>query len=232
MNNKLILILVLGCFLLTGCNFSVSTLPTPTPIASQPLVFITTGTPSPIPSAVVATPVFMSTAIPVPPVAVNICADPQATALIDSLKKSVLNADGALLSSLVSPNGMEVRWVRNGNPITYTREQATFLYETTFEADWGAAPGSGQDKKGAFHDVIVPDLTKVFKQSYILQCNEIQHGGASYDIRWPYKKDFYSAYFAGTQPNGNLDWDTWAIGVEYVNGKPFIYALLQFFWEP
>lgn len=233
MNNKLTSVLMLGCFLLTGCNFSISTLPTPTPVATQPLAFITTETPSPVPQVAVATAViFTPTSTPVPPVAVNICADPQVIALIDSLKKSVLNADGALLSSLVSPNGMEVRWVRYGNPIKYTREQATFLYETTFEADWGTAPGSGQDKTGSFHTVIVPDLAKVFKQSYILQCNEIQHGGASYDISWHYKKDFYSVYFAGTQPNGNLDWDTWAIGIEYVNGKPFIYALMQFFWEP
>jgi hypothetical protein len=127
---------------------------------------------------------------------------------------------------------MEVRWIRYGNPIAYGQDQAKFLFETTYEADWGAEPGSGQEKKGSFHDVIAPDLAKVFKQSYALQCNEIRHGGASYDISWPYKKDFYSVYFAGTQPNGNLDWDTWAVGIEYVNGKPFIYALIQFFWEP
>ena len=118
------------------------------------------------------------------------------------------------------------------NPITYTREQASFLYETTFAADWGTAPGSGQAKTGAFHDVIVPDLVQVFNQPYTLQCNEIRHGGASYDIKWPYKKDFYSIYFEGTQPNGNLDWRTWVVGIEYVNNKPFIYALMQFFWEP
>ena len=230
MNNKLITILMLGCFLLTGCNFSVATVSTPAAPVVAPLVFITTETLSPI-APVAAVPIFTVTATPVPPVVANVCTDPQVTALIDSLKKSMLNADGALLSSLVSPSGMEVRWVRNGNPIKYTREQATFLYETTYEADWGVAPGSGQDKTGSFHAVIVPDLVKVFKQSYTLQCNEIRHGGASYDISWPYKKDFYSIYFPGTQTNGNLDWDTWAVGIEYVNGKPFIYALMQFFWE-
>jgi len=231
MNNKRISILILGCALLTGCSFSVSTLPTPTAPAPAPLTFITTATSSPIPQAV-APVVVIATATSIPPVAANICADPQVPALIDSLKKSVLNADGALLSSLASPNGLEVRWVRNGNPIKYTRDQAAFLYETTFEADWGAAPGSGQAKKGSFHDVIIPDLVKVFNAPYTLHCNEIKHGGASYDISWPYKKDFYSIYDAGTQPNGNLDWHTWVIGIEYMNGKPFIYALMQFFWEP
>jgi hypothetical protein len=229
MNNKLTTILLIGLFLLTGCGSLGGTLLTPTSPAPVPLVFITTETPLPAPAAIVAV---TATASPIPPVAANVCADPQATALIDSLKKAVLTSDGALLSALVSPNGMEVRWVRYGNIVTYTREQANFLFETTYEANWGDAPGSGQSKMGPFHEVIVPDLLKVFNQQYTLHCNEIRHGGASYEITWPYKKDFYSIYYAGTDANGFLDWHTWAAGIEYVNGKPFIYALIQYFWEP
>ena len=233
MNNKLISVLLIGIFLLSGCSLSFSTLPTPTSTAAPTLAFITTETRLPVPQDTAApaiTPTAISTSIP--PVAANVCIDPQVTALIDSLKKSMLNLDGPLLSSLVSPNGMEVRWVRYGNIVTYTREQASFLYETTFEADWGDAPGSGAPKLGAFHAVIVPDLVKVFNQQYTLHCNEIRHGGASYELQWPYKKDFYSIYFAGTDANGLLDWHTWVVGIEYVDGKPFIYALIQYFWEP
>jgi hypothetical protein len=233
MNDKLISILLLGCYLLTGCNFSVSTLPTPTQPAPTALTFIATETPSPVPvmmpttdtSAIVST----STALPV---AKDICTDPQVITLIDSLKNAMLNSDGALLKSLVSPDGMEVRWVRYGSPITYSPDQAQFLFETSYEANWGAAPGSGEEKKGSFHDVIVPDLVKIFNTPYTLHCNEIKHGGASYDLRWPYSKDFYSVYDAGTEQNGNLDWHTWLVGIEYSNGKPYIYALMQFYWEP
>jgi hypothetical protein len=231
MNNKLTSILLIGLFLLTGCGLSGSTQPTPTAPAPAPLVFITTETPSPIAPVVVA-PVVTATASPMPPVAANVCSDAQVTTLIDSLKRAMLNQDGALLSSLVSPSGMEVRWVRYGNIITYTRDQAPYLFETTFEANWGDEPGSGAPKQGAFHDVIVPEMVKVFNQPYTLHCNEIKHGGASYDISWPYKKDFYSIYDAGTDANGFLDWHTWAVGIEYVNGKPSIYALIQYFWEP
>ncbi|HLA06349.1 MAG TPA: hypothetical protein VJ022_02820, partial [Anaerolineales bacterium] len=71
----------------------------------------------------------------------------------------MLKSNGVLLSSLVHPSrGMDVRYFRDGNVINYTPEQAKFLFETTFEADWGNAPGSGLPKKGAFHDVIVPEL--------------------------------------------------------------------------
>jgi len=232
MHNRLTLILLIGLFLLSGCSFSATTLPTPTLLPPATVNFITTETPSPVPTALTGVPVIIATATPVPPGAANVCADPQVITLIDSLKKALLTADGALLGSLVSPNGMEVRWIRYGNIVTYDQGQAQFLFETTFEANWGAEPGSGQEKTGAFHDVIVPDLIKVFNQPYTLHCNEIKHGGASYDVSWPYDKDFYSIYDAGTQPNGNLDWRTWVAGIEYVNGKPFIYALMQFFWEP
>ncbi len=231
MNNKLTSTLLVGLFLLTGCSLPGVTPQTPTPPVAVPLVFITTETPSPI-APVTAIPVFTPTATAIPPVAANVCADPQAVTLIDSLKRAMLTADGALLSSLVSPNGMEVRWVRYGNIVTYTREQARFLYETTFAANWGDEPGSGSPRLGAFHDVIVPEMVKIFNQPYTLHCNEVRHGGATYDVSWPYARDFYSIYFAGTDQYGYLDWHTWAVGIEYVNGKPFIYALMQFFWEP
>lgn len=227
------IVIPLTLVLLTGCSFPASSsTPTPTQQPALAIVeFITTETPSPTPP-ITATPVFTPTATPIPPVVANVCTDPQVTTLIDSLKSAMLTSDGALLSSLVSLNRMDVRWIRYGNIITYDQEQAKFLFETTFEASWGAEPGSGQEKIGAFHDVIVPELVKIFKQPYTLHCNEIRHGGASYDVRWPYNKDFYSIYFAGTQPNGNLDWHTWVIGIEHVNSRPFIYAMLQFFWEP
>jgi hypothetical protein len=41
-------------------------------------------------------------------------------------------------------------------------------------------------------------------------------------LTWPFNKDFYSIYFAGTEANGFLDWHTWVVGVEYVDGKPYI----------
>ena len=145
----------------------------------------------------------------------------------------MLNADGALLSSLVSPSrGLDAANFRDGNVINYTPEQAKFLFETTFEVNWGAAPGSGADKIGSFHDVIVPELVKAFNQPYTLHCNELKHGGATYEVSWPYQGDFYSIYFPGTETNGSMDWHTWAVGIEYINSKPYIYALIPYFWEP
>jgi hypothetical protein len=229
---KIIPIVCVGFIMLTACA-SATASPTVVPVSPNPAA--TQTLPPGLPLTMTA-PGF--TAIPTltpaqTAVAPAVCADPQPVSLINSLKTSMLTSDGALLSSLVHPTrGMEVRWVRYGKVIAYTPEQALFLYETTFEADWGDEPGSGLPKKGAFHDVIVPGLVEIFGQPYTLHCNELKYGGATYELEYPYSGNFYSVFFAGTEQNGMLDWHTWVIGMDYSNGKPYIISLLQFFWEP
>jgi hypothetical protein len=251
MNTKLLrtraLIVVTLIIILAACAPS----PTQAPVVTTttPLLFVTETLPvistttASISTAIVNTPLpttgSETTAVPgatsttAPVSSADFCNDPQGTALIDSFKKAVTTNDGALLSSLVSPsNGMDVAFYHNGNVINYDQEHAKFLFETTFEADWGAQPASGEEKIGSFHDVVVPELVKSFNQPYTLYCNELKHGGASYPVTFPYKKDYYSIYYPGTDANGNMDWHTWVVGIEYVSGKPYIYALTQFFWEP
>lgn len=232
MNRRILYTLLIGFTLLTACASPTETPPTPTQGVPAIPTSIPAGTLVPLTPTlpVTANPAFTNTPAPNPS---NICTDPQVTALIDSLKTSMLNSDGTLLASLVSPtSGMDVRYIRYGTVVNYQPSQAKFLFETTYEVDWGAQPGSGEAKVGAFHDVIVPELIEVFNEPYTLHCNELKYGGASYDVSWPYDKDFYSIYFPGTAANGNLDWHTWVAGIEYVNGKPYLYALTQFFWEP
>ena len=240
MKIKTLSILLIGFVLFTGCAA-----PTAEPTPTQPLFVTPLSSPQAAPTSSIATQTGFPLTLPAdavtplpgvtaatPAGTSSVCSDPQVTALIDSFKNAVLSSDGLLLSSLVSPTrGMDVAYFRDGTVITYTPEHAKFLFETTFEVDWGAEPGSGLPKKGSFHDVVVPELVKAFNQPYTLHCNELKHGGASYELEWPYQ-EFYSVYFPGTEANGNLDWHTWVIGIEYVNNKPYIYALMQFFWEP
>ncbi|HJR81378.1 MAG TPA: hypothetical protein VJ821_15010 [Anaerolineales bacterium] len=240
MNTKTLPALLLSLTLLVGCA-SPATLPPPTasfvafptstlvnstlPAGAQTpgAATLSPGVVTPLPGGTVTTPQNPAT----------ICGDPQVTALIDSFKTAILTSDGPLLSALVSPSrGMDVAYFRDGTVITYQPEHAKFLFETTFEVDWGAEPGSGAMKQGSFHDVVLPELVRIFNQPYTLHCNELKHGGATYEMVWEYQSEFYSIYFPGTPENGNMDWHTWVIGIEYVSGKPYVYALIQFFWEP
>lgn len=239
MKTKILCTLLIGFAVLTAvlaaCTSSTEAPATPTPLifATETLPFISTETispPAPVATDQTPVPVFTSTTAPV---SSNICSDPQATALIDSLKKAVTTRDGELLASLVSPtSGLDVAFYHNGTVVNYDQQHAKFLFETTYEANWGVHPASGEQKIGSFHDVVVPELEKGFSQPYSLYCNELKYGGASYPVNFPYNKDFYSIYYPGTEANGNLDWHTWIAGIEYVNGKPYLYALTQFFWEP
>ena len=231
MNMKLVPMLLSGFVLLTACTSPSDAASTPT---SPPTFFpaVTTTAPIPLPTAGALTPV---ATVPgsTPSSSANICSDPQVTAMLDSLKTAVTKEDGPLLASLVSPaSGLEVSYYHNGTAIKYDQNQAKFLFETTYPANWGMDPASGAEKVGPFHEVVVPALLKIFNQPYELHCNELKYGGASYPVNFPYDKDYYSIYFPGTQANGNMDWQTWVAGIEYVNGKPYLYALMQFFWEP
>ncbi len=29
-----------------------------------------------------------------------------------------------------------------------------------------------------------------------------------------------------------MDWHTWLIGTDYLGSKPYLYAIMQFYWEP
>lgn len=245
------IIMAIAMFLGTGCTLSLFS--SPASLATPTILVIPTLTPlpaTPVPTAVSITAnpptVIVSSMIPsavVPPatnpppaqaVPANFCADGQATALINSFKSAVQTSNGTLLASLVSPvHGMDARFYRDGRVVNYDQAHAKFLFDSTFAVDWGPAPGSGLETKGSFHEIVLPALLNVFNKNYALTCNQVQVGGATYHAAWPYKDiNFYSVFFPGTTANGNLDWHTWLVGMEYLSGKPYLYAIMQFQWEP
>ena len=221
----------------SGCTFQLSrnsaSLPTPTIVTTSTLTS---------PPTLVATNTAIATLISTSSVSSNsatqisladFCADSEAQTLINNFKSAMQTSDGSLLATLVSPiQGMDARLYRNGRVVNYDQQHAQFLLGSTFVVDWGAAV-SGLETKGSFNDVIVPALLKVFNKDYTLTCDQVQVGGATYKATWPYPGiNFYSVYFAGTPNSNNLDWRTWLIGMEYVKGQPYLYAIMQFFWEP
>ena len=221
----------------SGCTFQLSrnpaSLPTPTiltiPTLTPPPTLVATNT-------AVATPIPATSGSSISTTQISpddFCADPQPQALINNFKSALQTSNGTLLASLVSPlHGMDARFFRNGRVVNYDQQEAQLLLDSTDSIDWGAAP-SGLETKGSFTEVIVPALLKVFNKDYTLTCDQVQVGGAAYKATWPYAGiNFYSVYFAGTPNSNNLDWRTWLIGMEYVKGQPYLYAIMQFFWEP
>jgi hypothetical protein len=225
-----ILLSIVVLLTLASCSVPVDVPPSPTalqPAMPQPTLTAAVSV-SPIPLLTqIATPLPTS----VPGVVTSFCDDPRVRELIASFGKAVSNKDGVLLSSLVSPaTGMAVRFYRDGNVVNYDVEHATFVFETTFQADWGLSYGSGESTFGSFQDIILPSLQTVFKPTASLECNQFLVGGVTYEPVWPYPDlNYYSVFFPGT---GGLDWQTWAVGVDMSSGKPMLAAFVHYVWEP
>ncbi|HTX92283.1 MAG TPA: SH3 domain-containing protein [Anaerolineales bacterium] len=163
------------------------------------------------------------------------CADTHVNTLLSNFGNAVQTSNGGVLAALVSPaHGMTVRLWRNGTAVVFDQSHAQFVFVSTYEHDWGAAPGSGLDTTGSFHVAVLPKWLDVFNGSPTLSCDAVQTGGASYDTSWPAELanlNFYSIYKPGPTGNEN-SWRTLLIGVEYVQGKPYIYSVTQLEWEP
>lgn len=225
--------LILTILILTSCSIPVDAPPPPTalPSATPQPTLIASPTITPIP-ALTQPPVPLDSSSPT--IAPSFCNDPRGPELITSLRNAIQTKNGGLLAALVSPTiGVDVRYYRAGNIINYDVEHAIFVFETTYQADWGLSFGSGEPTIGAFKEIVEPSLQQVFTPNAVIVCNQLKTGGATYIPAWPYPNmDYYSVYFPGTDQYGGLDWQTWVVGMSPVADKIYMTVLAHYVWEP
>ena len=234
-----ILGLLLASFASAACTLSLFRLPVTSP---APTTSSTAAAPSasPAPAFPAATASSSVTETPRPTAeqeatsTTPFCTDQQPRALITQFQSAIVNRDGSKLAGLVSQvDGMDVRLFRDGRVVNYDRTHAAALFESSYAVNWGLAPGSGLPAVGSFQDLIVPDLLDVLTKPYTQTCNQVVVGGVTYSATWPYPgMDFYSLYRAGSEAFGGMDWHTWLVGMAYVDGRPYLAAIMQFKWEP
>ena len=164
------------------------------------------------------------------------CADPRVTTLLNNVKTAMLNSNGELLASLVSPvHGLDARLWRYGTVANYTPEEAKWVFQSDYVVNWGAAPGSGAETPGTFSSQLLPKLQEVFGANYTLHCNDTLDLATFSVVPWPSEYsnvNFYTVYKTGSEQYGGLDWRAWTVGVEYVQGAPTLFALIHYQWEP
>jgi hypothetical protein len=163
------------------------------------------------------------------------CADSRINTLLTNFGNALKTSSGETLSSLVSPaHGMSVYLWRYGIPHTFKQSDARWVFDSTYEHNWGAAPASGLDTIGSFHGKVLPWLQEVFNASYSLTCNSLgtstQYGNNPWPVEYT-NVNFHTVYKPGT-PGVDLDFRYWLVGVEYVQGQPTIFAVIHFAWEP
>ncbi|MEW5868014.1 MAG: SH3 domain-containing protein [Chloroflexota bacterium] len=163
------------------------------------------------------------------------CADAQVPDLIEQFKAVILNQDGEVLSALVSPtHGLSVTYLRTGRTANYSREEARWVFSSDYVTNWGTHPASGLEIQGTFRAEVLPTLVEVLSANYTQTCNDPGPGGMTYLYTWPveYTNLNYQALHKPGTPSVDLDWRTWLVGVEYIDGKAYLFALLHLFWEP
>jgi hypothetical protein len=165
------------------------------------------------------------------------CADDRVTTLLDNLKTAMINSDGSLLSSLISPvHGVRISYTSYNPVISFTRTQAAGLFSNTTSYDWGPGPGGGEERIGTFNDVIRPTFIDMMTNAgYTPYCDEPHVGGATnWEAAWPPSHTnihFYALWKPGDVDNV-FNYRAWVAGIETIDGKPYIMALIQFQWEP
>lgn len=164
------------------------------------------------------------------------CSDSRVSDLLNNLRTAVLNSNGESLSSLVSPeHGFDLRLWRWGTVANYSPAEAAWVFQSDYVVKWGPAPGSGMDTNGTFSEHILPKLQEVFSANYTLNCNDTLDLATFSLEPWPSEYanvNFYTVRKPGSDQYGGMDWRAWTVGVEYVQGKPMLFALINYQWEP
>lgn len=96
---------------------------------------------------------------------------------------------------------------------------------------WGVNRDSELEIDGTFRAVILPQLEDVFSIAPELNCNKLGAGSTAQDAIWPSEysnMNYLSFYRAAPVPGSQLNWRTWVLGIEYLDGQPYIALLVQY----
>ncbi len=158
------------------------------------------------------------------------CRDERVRPVIEALTNAIKNLDGKTFASLVSPmHGVTVRLTAKGTPYNFLEQYARYLFWSTYPIPWGKVSAGGKSLTGSFKDVVTPRLQEVFSASYQLFCNDASmlRGVLS---PWPVEYqnvNFYTVFKPETQ-SGAANWQAWLVGIDYVQQKPYLYALIYY----
>jgi hypothetical protein len=159
------------------------------------------------------------------------CADSKVKTLLTDLGTAIKETNGAALTALVSPkHGLDIRLVSNNSPVNYPVADAASIFTSNAVQNWGPALGSDAVKvNGTFADVIQPKLLEVYRSSYELSCNTPGKIVSPANISWPSAYATVNYYTLYKPAAGETDkWRAFMVGIEYIEGKPYLFALVNF----
>jgi hypothetical protein len=166
------------------------------------------------------------------------CLDQRVTRLVSEFTQAIQNRDGKAFAGLVSPlHGLAIRhewW--NPQVRIKSKEKLQAIFTSTENYDWGVQDGSGLPLNGSFRDIILPLLDDGLENSASF-CNTLEQGFASGGTtgytQWPfeYANINYVALYRPAKEGDDLNWRTWALGIEFYGDQVYLVTLVQYHWE-
>lgn len=168
----------------------------------------------------------------------DFCADGRVRGLLRDFESAIRLRDGKALAQWISPtHGLTIRHEWWNPPVTFQQGEVAVLFEDPNTHDWGIADGSGLPIQGSFQEIILPRLMEVLESNYTMHCNTLETGVATGGtaglviLPYEYANFRYYAFYRAGSVGMEMDWRTWAVGIEYIHGKPTIVFLVQYHWE-
>lgn len=160
------------------------------------------------------------------------CGDPELLAVIRAFMRAVATKNEADLAKLISPvQGLMVRYRQREMTAYYRGDEVDSLFTGSTPKNFGRADGSGEPIRGSFKKLILPGLQQSVAPGSKEKCGELLYGGSATINEWP---DEFGALTMVSfyWPEGAREpWQTWAAGIEYVDGKPYVATLVGYRWE-
>ncbi len=227
-----IFILLAAVGLLMNCNWAFQVPPTATPQITYILITATPFPTSTHTADFVVTP-------PVSQVEIEFCNDPQVLAAVEGFMNAMRSQNGEELAYWVHPEkGLVIRHDWWNPEVAFSQIETASLFSNPQQYNWGIQDGSGLPISGTFQEIVLPGLLDVFNREYTRQCNTLEYGLATGNttgkpqIPTEFTGEGYFALYRPAPAGVEMDWRTWAVGVEYgADGLPYISYLVQYRWE-
>ena len=166
------------------------------------------------------------------------CEDPRVQNFTEQFIWAIEEESGELLGyEITNRSGLNIRLEWWNTNVHFTKDEAVQLFENPTSYDWGIADGSGAPVQGSFMDVVQPKLLDVVEGDYVIRCDTLDFGVASGPsaglVSWPddIPARHYMAIYRPAPADQEMDWRTWVLGFEYIDGIPYISYLVQYHWE-
>jgi len=163
------------------------------------------------------------------------CADARVTALLENLKAAISGRDGAALAELVHPaRGLLIRHNWWNPEVRLSHDEVSAFFTDSRSRDWGVQDGSGLPLNGSSAAIILPMLDEDLLNAAQTDCDELLGGNTAGIVTLPAEYsalNFLSVYRPAPDEENPFDWGSWAIGVEFWEGRPFLAFLVHYEWE-